>query len=181
MPEDIFVGEGFKKHNLLGLLYFIRDGNLLKTDWFEDECPPSSNLYDPDGYNHWTVIICLSADDRKYDMRMGLQIRGIFLNHLIILYFICYTMISQLENIFVSVMMATTLKFTTVNVAGMHTPERRMQIFKYLLQQGHDIIALQETHCENNDVKLWEKEWNGLSKVESLFIQKSGCRDTFSP
>ena len=44
LPEDIFVGEGFKKHNLLGLLYFIRDGNLLKTDWFEDECPPSSNL-----------------------------------------------------------------------------------------------------------------------------------------
>ena len=67
---------------------------------------------------------------------MGLQIRGIFLNHLIILYFICYTMFSRLENIFVSVMMATTLKFTG------------MQIFKHLLQQGHDIIAFQETHCE---------------------------------
>ena len=112
---------------------------------------------------------------------MGLQIRGIFLNYLIILYFICYKMFSRLENIFVSVMMATTLKFTTVNVAGMHIPERRMQIFKHLLQQGHDIIALQETHCENNDIKLWEKEWNGFSKWNPYSSKKAGVAILFHP
>ena len=68
-------------------------------------------------------------------------------------------------------------------MAGMHTPERRMQIFKHLLQQGHDIIALQETHCGNNDVKLWEKEWNGLSKWNpySFNKKKAGVAILFHP
>ena len=75
---------------------------------------------------------------------MGLQIRGIFLIHLIILYYIYYTIFSRRENIFVSVMMATTMKFATVNVAGMHTPKRRMEIIKHLLKLGHELLRFRK-------------------------------------
>ena len=76
-------------------------------------------------------------------------------------------------------MMATLLKFTTLNVAGLHAPDKHVFTFNQLLQEGHDIIALQETHCGNSDLKLWEKEWLGLSKWNTYSTTFGRSSDTF--
>ena len=54
-------------------------------------------------------------------------------------------------------MMAAILKITTLNVEGLHTPAKRVFTCNNVLQESHDIIALQETHCGNNYMDLWEK------------------------
>ena len=52
---------------------------------------------------------------------------------------------------------------------GLHAPEKRVFTFKHLLQEGHDIIALQETHCWNNDMNLWGKGMARPFEMEYLF------------
>ena len=56
-----------------------------------------------------------------------------------------------------------------------------MFTFNQLLQEGHDIIALQETHCGNNDLKLWEKEWPGLSKWNTYSTRLAGVAILSNP
>ena len=67
-------------------------------------------------------------------------------------------------------MMASILKLTTLNAGGLPAPEKRVFTINNLLQEGHDIIALQETHCGNDDMNLWEKEWPGLSRAAGVTI-----------
>ena len=58
-------------------------------------------------------------------------------------------------------------------MAGFHAPDNHMFTFNQLLQEGHDIIALQETHCGNNDLKLWERNgWAYLTGMISDLINE---------
>ena len=77
--------------------------------------------------------------------------------------------------------MATILKFTTINVAGMNAPAKRAHIFKHLIQEGHDVIALQETHCTNQTLEAWEKEWPGISKWNTHTSKSAGVAILFHP
>ena len=62
-------------------------------------------------------------------------------------------------DIFLSRMMASPFKVTTIKVAGMNAPDKRAHIFNHLIQEGHDILALQESHCTNTNIKTWQDEW----------------------
>ena len=76
--------------------------------------------------------------------------------------------------------MATILKLTTINVAGMNAPDKRSYIFNHLLQEGH-VIALQETHCTNASIKSWEKEWQGTSVWNPYSSRSVGVAILFHP
>ena len=78
-------------------------------------------------------------------------------------------------------MIAAILKLTTLNADGLHAPGKRVFTSNSLLQEGHDIIALQEIHCENNDMYLWGKEWPGLSKWNTYSTRSAGVAILFNP
>ena len=77
--------------------------------------------------------------------------------------------------------MATILKFTIINVASMNAPAKHAHIFKHLIQEGHDVIALQETHCTNQTLEAWEKEWPGISKWNTHTSKSAGVAILFHP
>ena len=47
----------------------------------------------------------------------------------------------------------------TYNVRGLRDDRKRGGIFSWLKAQKSDIIFLQETHCEEKDIKKWSQEW----------------------
>ena len=56
LPATAFDGEDFTQSALLGLCYLSREGNLLRTNWYKEDCPPPSDLYDLEGYGYWKVL-----------------------------------------------------------------------------------------------------------------------------
>ena len=56
LPATAFDGEDFTHSALLGLFYLLKDGNLLRTNWYDEDCPPPSNQYDLEGYGYWKVL-----------------------------------------------------------------------------------------------------------------------------
>ena len=77
--------------------------------------------------------------------------------------------------------MSQQIKFSTVNVAGMHDQIKRAAIFSHLLNGNHDIIALQETHCKPLEVPEWEKQWPGTSIWNPKTQTGAGVAVLFKP
>ena len=48
-------------HKLLSLSYFLKERSVLQTEWYIEDCPPDSSLYDPEGYTYWKVLSALNA------------------------------------------------------------------------------------------------------------------------
>ena len=57
----------------------------------------------------------------------------------------------------------TCLSAISINVEGLHNDQKRQNIFKFILKEKFDIIAIQETHCTENVVQKWKNEWPGES------------------
>ena len=53
------------------------------------------------------------------------------------------------------------LKFISVNVRGLNTPEKRQKIFSWLRESKIDIILLQETHFIEKNESLYNLTWKG--------------------
>ena len=53
------------------------------------------------------------------------------------------------------------IKFASYNVRGLKNDIKRRKLFSYLTAKKYDVVCLQETHCEKNDLPKWEKEWKG--------------------
>ena len=51
----------------------------------------------------------------------------------------------------------------TLNVDGLRTNEKRNKIFQYLQNSQYDVILLQETHVQTEDIKKWKHEWSYFS------------------
>ena len=77
-------------------------------------------------------------------------------------------------------MMAAPFKVTT-NIASMNAQDKRAHIFNHLIQEGHDIIALQETHCTNNNIKSWQDKWQGKSVWNAHSSKSAGVAFLFHP
>ena len=55
--------------------------------------------------------------------------------------------------------MENMLKFCTWNVRGLKNDKKRKSILRILKNEKFDIIALQETYLNSEDIKMLEKEW----------------------
>ena len=51
----------------------------------------------------------------------------------------------------------------TLNVDGLRTNEKRNKIFQYLQNSQYDVILLQETHVQIEDINKWKQEWSYFS------------------
>ena len=51
----------------------------------------------------------------------------------------------------------------TFNVDGLRTNEKRNKISQYLTNSQYDIILLQETHVQIEDILKWKQEWGNYS------------------
>ena len=56
--------------------------------------------------------------------------------------------------------MAGKYTITTLNCKGLRQSAKRRCMFQFLKTKQSDIFLLQETHVVENDVHLWEQEWN---------------------
>lgn len=54
------------------------------------------------------------------------------------------------------------MKIASVNVRGLRKRKKRLSVFRQLKRQKCQIILLQETYVNKNDVKQWSNEWGGL-------------------
>ena len=57
--------------------------------------------------------------------------------------------------------MAVTI--SSINVRGLNEKVKRKNIFHFLSQHENDIICLQETHQNSENIKKWTREWGGKS------------------
>ena len=56
------------------------------------------------------------------------------------------------------------VQILSVNVNGLRNAKKRQNIFNWFNNQNIDIILIQETHCENEQVeKEWKIGWKGSS------------------
>ena len=55
------------------------------------------------------------------------------------------------------------VSIATLNVDGLRTNEKRNRIFQYFQNSQYDIILLQETHVQIEDIKKWKQEWSYFS------------------
>ena len=55
------------------------------------------------------------------------------------------------------------VSIATFNVDGLRTNEKRHRIFKYFTISLYDIILLQETHVQLEDIQKWKQEWESYS------------------
>ena len=51
----------------------------------------------------------------------------------------------------------------TFNVDGLQTNEKRNKIFQYFENSQYDIILLQETHVQTENITKWKQEWKHFS------------------
>ena len=61
-----FTGGEWTKSRLQGSSYYLKEGSVLHTEWYVEDCPPEPNLYDHEGYNYWKVFCelkCSTIDD----------------------------------------------------------------------------------------------------------------------
>ena len=61
LPTPSFTGGEWTKSKLLSLSYFLKEGSVLQTEWYIEDCLPDSSLYDPEGYIYWKVLSALNA------------------------------------------------------------------------------------------------------------------------
>lgn len=57
--------------------------------------------------------------------------------------------------------MKTCTNFCTYNVNGLANAKKRRELFGWLRLHKIDVALIQETHCTNDKVNLWQSEWGG--------------------
>ena len=53
------------------------------------------------------------------------------------------------------------INMCALNVRGLGDLQKRRKVFNYLKQFNYDLVLLQETHSDEMNEKLWEKQWHG--------------------
>ena len=61
LPTPPFTGGEWTRSKLQGLFYYLKEGSVLHTEWYVEDCPPEANLYDPEGYNCWKTLSALKS------------------------------------------------------------------------------------------------------------------------
>ena len=56
-----------------------------------------------------------------------------------------------------------------------------MNFFQSLRNENFDVIAVQETHCDNNSLSTWKDEWGGASVWTHYASDQAGVAILFSP
>ena len=49
----------------------------------------------------------------------------------------------------------------SLNVDGLRDSKKRAKLFEFFTNSNYDIILLQETHVQNEDIVPWSREWQG--------------------
>ena len=73
------------------------------------------------------------------------------------------------------------LKLATINVGGLQKNDKRLGVFKTLLNSKIDIVALQETHCSDIDATQWKGEWPGVSVWSTYSSREAGVAILYNP
>ena len=53
------------------------------------------------------------------------------------------------------------MRIASLNTRGLKNKLKRMALFSFIKQQKLDIACLQETHINEKEAVLWEKQWVG--------------------
>ena len=61
------------------------------------------------------------------------------------------------------------LYVASININGIRDNKKRNCIFHWLIKQKYDLVCLQETHCTEQSVYKWEKEWKNSGGGESIW------------
>ena len=67
----------------------------------------------------------------------------------------------------------TTLSVLSININGISEGKKWNKLFDILKNKNIDITLIQETHCTENLINKWEKEWLGKSFSNSGIVAKS--------
>ena len=67
----------------------------------------------------------------------------------------------------------TRLSVLSLNINGLSNEKKRKNLFEKIQNKNIDIVLLQETHSTKENIKKWEKEWDGKSFWHSGEIHKS--------
>ena len=57
----------------------------------------------------------------------------------------------------------TRLSVLSLNINGLSNEKKRKSLFEKIQNKNIDIALLQETHSIKENIKNWEKEWDGKS------------------
>ena len=61
------------------------------------------------------------------------------------------------------------VKILTLNVNGLNNAAKRRKLMNYCVSKNCDFYLLQETHCSDEKVDKWAKEWQNLTRGNSLW------------
>ena len=64
---------------------------------------------------------------------------------------------------------------------GLRNKLKRKAIFKYFKDKNLDIVLMQEVHCNNKNVKIWESEWGSKWHCSSGTSNSRGTAIAFNP
>lgn len=53
------------------------------------------------------------------------------------------------------------IKMLSFNVRGLRGSVKRKHLFHIFRRQNYNFVMLQETHCTEDDVKIWTSQWGG--------------------
>ena len=73
------------------------------------------------------------------------------------------------------------VRFATYNVRGLRDNEKRVAIFKQIINSNFSVIALQETHCTSDVKEQWKDEWPGVSEWSIGPSDSAGVAILFHP
>ena len=77
-------------------------------------------------------------------------------------------------------MASTDLRVLSLNVRGIRSRRKRLNVFRQLKLNKYDIICLQETHILEHDLDAWKKEWGGDLFLSKQTSQSGGLVTLFS-
>lgn len=66
------------------------------------------------------------------------------------------------------------LNFSTFNVKGLASKEKRLKIFNYLKEKQNTIFFLQKLHCVPDDHDSWKKQWGGDTYISGNSSNSKG-------
>ena len=73
------------------------------------------------------------------------------------------------------------IKLQSLNVKGLNKSIKRRSIFRWLHNQKHHFVFLQETHCTKECAQLWEAEWGGKVFFSHGTSQSKGVMTLVNP
>ena len=67
-----------------------------------------------------------------------------------------------------------TLKFSTLNVKGLASVDKRLQVFEWLKLNKSSVYFLQEMHCTQQNLFKWSKEWGNTIYISGNSSNSKG-------